>query len=68
MTKVQFHRYIAGYFTLRHSNIFFFSCTSPGMVIEETANKEFKVVDAIVQRGFTDVLSSFDKTSFVTDN
>lgn len=59
MTKVEFDRYASGYFTIKRSNKFC-SGTSPDMVIEQTANREFKMMGGIVQRGFTDdVLSSY---------
>lgn len=59
MTDLEFKRYSSGYFTIRRKNKFC-SGTSPDMVIEQTANREFKVTGGIVKRGFTDeVLSSY---------
>lgn len=51
MTKVEFDRYAEGYFTIRCSNKFA-SGISSEMVIEQTANKKFKMVKGIIQRDF----------------
>ena len=57
-----------GYFTIRRSEKFF-SGTWTDMVIEQTANRDFKVQGGIVQRSFTDnVLSAHVITKFSLSN
>lgn len=57
MTKVEFHRYATGYFTIRRPSKF---CIDPSrdMVTKQAGNREFKVVEGIVQMGFiNDILT-----------
>lgn len=49
----EFDRYSSDFFTIRRKSKFR-SRTSPDMVIEQTANREFKVAGVIGRRGFTD--------------
>ena len=59
MNALEFERYSTGYFTIR-LKMNFCSGTSPGMVIKQTTNREFKLVGGIVSRGFTDdIVSSY---------
>ena len=58
MNVSEFERYSTGFFTIRRK-MKFCSGTSPGIVIKQMANREFKVVGGIVSRGFADdILSS----------
>ena len=58
MNVYEFERYSTFYFTTRRKKKFC-NGTSPGMVIKQMANHEFKVILGIVSRGFTyDILSS----------
>lgn len=70
MTKMEFDRYAACYFTVRRSNKFA-SGISSDTVIGQTANRKFKMVRGVIRRDLIDgVLSSwcFDKNSSLTDN
>jgi hypothetical protein len=59
MDPVDYERFANGYFTVKRTNKFC-SGTWTDMVIEQTANREFKALGGIVRRGFTDeVLNAY---------
>ena len=62
MSDSEFDKSTKGYFTVRHNKTFF-SGTWTDILIEQTANREFKVQGGVVHRGFTEeILNSYITT------